>query len=186
MRTLFYFSPNFFLRSLLTNYTIGFAVFNFTNAAHNVLQVTKAEFDACNVSTTTTAPITASPARITLASRGEHYYMCTFPQHCSLGQKLAINVTGGDATAPAPAPTSPAPRPSTPATPPPSSAAPPPTAGGPSTPATPPPSSAGGPSTPATPSPLTPPPPPSGSAAPVAAAALPFSVLAVALAFLCN
>ncbi|KAL1547945.1 uclacyanin 1-like [Salvia divinorum] len=167
-------------------------VFNFTNAAHNVLQVTRAEFDSCNVSTTTTPPITTSPARITLASRGEHYYMCTFPQHCSIGQKLAINVTGNAVAAPAPAPSSPAPRPSSPATPSPSSATPPPSAGGPSTPATPspltppPPSSAGGPSTPATPSPLTPPPPPSGSAASVAAAALPITFLAVALAFLCN
>ncbi|XP_057768883.1 uclacyanin 1-like [Salvia miltiorrhiza] len=173
-------------------------VFNFTNAAHNVLQVTKAEFDSCNVSTTTTPPTTASPARITLTSAGEHYYMCTFPQHCSFGQKLAINVTGSSGGAPAPAPSSPAPTPSSPPTPPPSSATPPsssatpPTsAATPPTSAATPPTSAGGPSsstpsTPATPSPRTPPPPPSGSSASVAAAALPITLLAVALAFLCN
>ncbi|KAH6818454.1 hypothetical protein C2S51_002057 [Perilla frutescens var. frutescens] len=145
-------------------------VFNFTSGDHDVLRVTRAEFDSCNVSTTTTPPITTTPARITLTSSGEHYFICTFPQHCSIGQKLAINVTGSG-SAPAPAPSSPAPTPSSSPTPPPSSgdATPPPT------------------STPSTPSPVTPPSPPSPSSAPsVAVAALPFTFLAVALAFLYN
>ncbi|KAH6825399.1 hypothetical protein C2S53_000971 [Perilla frutescens var. hirtella] len=163
-------------------------VFNFTSGAHDVLRVTRAEFDSCNVSTTTTPPITTTPARITLTSAGEHYFICTFPQHCSIGQKLAINVTGSG-SAPAPAPSSPAPTPSSSPTPPPSSgdATPPPSSGD----ATPPPSSGDSTppptSTPSTPSPVTPLPPPSPSSAPsVAVAALPFTFLAVALAFLYN
>lgn len=149
-------------------------MFNFTNGDHNVLKVTRAEFDSCSVSTTTTPPTTATPARIALASAGEHYYMCTFAQHCSLGQKLAINVTGGGA-APAPAPLSPAPTPPSATTPPPSSTATPPSSGGLAPPT---------PTTPAAPGPDTPlsPPPPSSGAASVAAAAWPFFF--VALAFL--
>lgn len=156
-------------------------VFNFTNGEHTVLQVTRAEFDSCNVTTTTTTPTTATPARITLTSAGEHYYICTFPQHCFFGQKLAINVTtgggGGGGSAPAGAPSSPTPTPSSSPTVPPTSATPPPTSGGPS-PST--------PSTPSTPGPVTAPPPPSGAAPSVAVAALPFTFLAVALAFLYN
>ncbi|XP_006358287.1 blue copper protein-like [Solanum tuberosum] len=76
-------------------------VFNFVNGTHNVAMVSKASYDSCN----TTSPINTisnGPARIRLTNSGEHYYMCTFPRHCSLGQKLAINVTGTDVTAPTP------------------------------------------------------------------------------------
>lgn len=85
-------------------------VFNFVNGTHNVATVSKASYDSCN----TTSPIntiTTGPARIRLTGSGEHYYLCTFPGHCSLGQKLAINVTGTGAIAPTPStaatPTSP-------------------------------------------------------------------------------
>ncbi|KAK1559142.1 hypothetical protein Q3G72_011108 [Acer saccharum] len=74
-------------------------VFNFTSGRHDVAQVTKAAFDACNIA----SPIskeTNSPANITLTSAGEHYYICTFNGHCAGGQKLALNVTSDAATAP--------------------------------------------------------------------------------------
>ncbi|GFP79085.1 stellacyanin [Phtheirospermum japonicum] len=70
-------------------------LFNFTNGAHDVVEVTRAEFDSCS---TTTAPITTGPARITLTLAGEHHYICTVGPHCSLGQRLAINVTAGGPT----------------------------------------------------------------------------------------
>ncbi|KAK4404164.1 Stellacyanin [Sesamum angolense] len=153
-------------------------VFNFTNGAHDVVEVTRAEFDSCNVSTTTTNPITISPASITLTSAGEHYYICTFTQHCNFGQKLAINVTAAGSTATPPSGSAPAPAPSSPATPPPaSSPTPPPRSSGPA-PAT--------PSTPSTQPPVTAPPPPSNSAPSFTAAALPFTFLAAAVAFLYN
>ncbi|XP_051150164.1 blue copper protein-like [Andrographis paniculata] len=75
-------------------------VFNFGNGRHDVLEVTRAEFDSCTVSTTTTRPITSAPARVPITTSGDHYYICTFPQHCSLGQKLAINVGSGTASSP--------------------------------------------------------------------------------------
>ncbi|KAG9140116.1 hypothetical protein Leryth_025687 [Lithospermum erythrorhizon] len=75
-------------------------VFNFANGAHNVAEVTKASFDSCDIASPLSTS-TTSPTRITLTTLGEHHYICTFPSHCSLGQKLAINVTaGGSATPP--------------------------------------------------------------------------------------
>ncbi|KAL2500710.1 Blue copper protein [Forsythia ovata] len=152
------------------NFIVGdILVFNFTSGAHNVAEVRKAGFDSCNGSAAITTT-TTSPARITLSTAGEHFYICTFPQHCSFGQKLAINVTRTNApTRPTP-PSSPAPTPSSTATPPPSTTTPSP--------------SSGTPSTPTTPSPVTGPPPPDSSASSFGVAALPFSLLSIALAFL--
>ncbi|CAK7345462.1 unnamed protein product [Dovyalis caffra] len=140
-------------------------VFNFMANAHDVAKVTKADYDAC----TSSSPIsltTTSPARITVSTSGEHYFLCNFAGHCSAGQKLMINVRAGSAppsSSPAPQTSSPSPRPSTPT--PKSSPAPqpttPPPASGPSPVSTPPPTPApaSGPSPP-------PPAPASGSSPP--------------------
>ncbi|KAK4481181.1 hypothetical protein RD792_012062 [Penstemon davidsonii] len=92
-------------------------VFNFTTGVHDVAEVTRAEFNSCNATTNTTV-ITTGPARVTLTSAGEHYYICTIPRHCSLGQQLAINVTSGGSTA-IPPPSSGGPTAQLPGTPPP-------------------------------------------------------------------
>ncbi|GFZ20857.1 hypothetical protein Acr_29g0000190 [Actinidia rufa] len=187
-------------------------VFNFVNGSHNVAEVTKAAYSACNT-TTTISLTTTSPARITLTTVGEHFFTCTFPSHCTLGQQLAINVTG-TTTAPSPPPTTAAPAPSPTATPPPTTATPapsptatpPPTTAAPtpspaatpppaSTPtATPPPSTAtpppspspSGNTTPSTPPPseTTTAPPPPNSATSLASAALPVALLSIAVALL--
>ena len=86
-------------------------MFNFTTGQHNVAKVTKAAFDAC----TTANPIsmvTTGPATITLNETGSHYYVCTIEDHCSLGQKLAVNVSSASSP----------PSPSTSSSPPPSGA----------------------------------------------------------------
>ncbi|KAM7511518.1 hypothetical protein LguiB_010393 [Lonicera macranthoides] len=127
--------------------------FNFINGTHDVAELNRSAFDSCNT-TTTLSNITISPARITLSTAGEHFFTCTFPRHCTLGQQLAINVTS-TATSP---PNSAAPTPSTTATPPPPSAS--------------------------SPDGVTAPPPPSGSSPAFAVAALPITFLSVALAFL--
>uniref|UniRef100_A0A7N0UIF8 Phytocyanin domain-containing protein n=1 Tax=Kalanchoe fedtschenkoi TaxID=63787 RepID=A0A7N0UIF8_KALFE len=84
-------------------------VFNFTTGRHDVAEVTKTEYGSCS-SSNPISKQTTGPARITLTAPGEHFYICTFNGHCSLGQKLAINVTGAGS----PAPTSGALPPSTP------------------------------------------------------------------------
>ncbi|XP_041004838.1 uclacyanin-2-like [Juglans microcarpa x Juglans regia] len=135
-------------------------VFTYT-AGHDVARVTKAAFDACNG----TSPIslkTDGPVNETLNEAGEHYYICTVSTHCSLGQKLAINVSA--ATSPAPQPSTPPPA-TTPTAPTPSAAAPQPSSPSPSpSSATPPTSAVPAPSRTATPpSPTASPPSPTAS-----------------------
>ncbi|XP_019255718.1 PREDICTED: cucumber peeling cupredoxin-like [Nicotiana attenuata] len=88
-------------------------VFNFATGAHDVAKVTKSAYDSCS-STGPVTLITVGPANITLNSTGTEYFICTFGQHCSAGQKLAINVTASSTSSPSPAPspaTTPAPSP---------------------------------------------------------------------------
>lgn len=95
--------------------------FNFVIQTHNVAKVTKDNFDSCSGQ----SPISIStnpPVRITLSESGQHFFICTFAGHCSIGQKLAINVTAGDATI------TPPPSDTVPSTPSPTTAPPPPSA----------------------------------------------------------
>ncbi|XP_039165876.1 umecyanin-like [Eucalyptus grandis] len=82
-------------------------IFNFMTGDHDVAEVTKAAYDGCNC----TSPISLQangPASIPLNQSGEHFYICTVGSHCSLGQKLTINVATttpsptGSATPPSP------------------------------------------------------------------------------------
>nr|GMC93983.1 blue copper protein-like [Ipomoea batatas] len=92
-------------------FTVGdILVFRFTTGAHDVTEVSRAGFDGCNA----TNPIsqnTNGPANITLRTAGQHYYICSIPSHCGIGQKLAINVSAAASTAPAPQPSAASPAP---------------------------------------------------------------------------
>ncbi|XVE59860.1 hypothetical protein DITRI_Ditri05aG0081100 [Diplodiscus trichospermus] len=72
-------------------------VFNFTTGGHNVAEVREAAYNAC---TTTNTIFTESngPESITLNRTGHHYFICTFPDHCSSGQKLDIEVQNGSSS----------------------------------------------------------------------------------------
>ncbi|TKY54837.1 Stellacyanin protein [Spatholobus suberectus] len=111
-------------------------VFNFATGQHDVAKVTKSAYDACNGGSTLFT-LTTGPASVTLNETGEQYYICTIGTHCSLGQKLAINVSRASATpSPAPQPSgsgsppkaSPVPTPTQAPAPQPSSPTPPPSA----------------------------------------------------------
>lgn len=80
-------------------------VFNFVTGQHDVAKVTKAAFDACSTGSTIFT-LNNGPASVKLNESGEQYYICTFGSHCSLGQKVAINVTkeASSSASPAPAP----------------------------------------------------------------------------------
>ncbi|KAJ6731912.1 PEELING CUPREDOXIN putative-RELATED [Salix purpurea] len=170
-------------------------VFNFGVNSHDVATVTKANYDACNTSSPLSL-LSTPPVRITINDSGEHYYFCSFPGHCSAGQKLMINVSDASSS-PAPQPSAtPAPQPSTPtpssspspastppapATSPPAPTPAPATSPTPPTPApatspvsTPPPGTSPPPTTPA---PGTPPPPPTTAPPPNSAASLGFAGL---------
>ncbi|KAL2479633.1 Cupredoxin superfamily protein [Abeliophyllum distichum] len=69
-------------------------IFNW-NGTHNVVQVTKENYDACT-STNALNPIqTTSPASF-IANSTESYFICTVGNHCSMGQKVTIS-TGSSA-----------------------------------------------------------------------------------------
>uniref|UniRef100_A0A2N9ITF8 Phytocyanin domain-containing protein n=1 Tax=Fagus sylvatica TaxID=28930 RepID=A0A2N9ITF8_FAGSY len=176
-------------------------VFNFTTGQHDVARVSKANYDSCNPAN----PISIQnngPATLTLNETGAHYYICTISSHCSLGQKLAINVTTTTSPAPqpstsptatpTPAPTvAPAPVPPTTATPPSSTTSPPPTTATPpsSTTSPPPPTTATPPSSTTTPSAPTPtgvsaPPPPPSSATSLGVTGLCATFLSIVIALL--
>ncbi|KAA8535115.1 hypothetical protein F0562_030118 [Nyssa sinensis] len=176
------------------NFTVGdVLVFNFTTGQHNVARVTREAFNACNI-TNPISIVTVGPANITLNATGEDYFICTVGRHCSLGQKLAINITstsGPTASPPASPPTSPSPAPSPTGTlsPPPSMSPSPHSSHSPSpsptTPGTisPPPPDTITPSGTTTPPP--PPPPPSSSAMPTAVATFSVIFMSIAIAVLC-
>lgn len=169
----------------METFTVGDILeFNFATGNHDVAKVTKTAFDNCN-SNSPISLVTNGPANITLNSTGEHFFICTIGQHCSNGQKLAINVSASTATPPpASAPQPSAPPPSSTATPPSTTATPPPTSSaGPPT-ATPGPNAEPSPEGGSTPPPPPPPPPPAGSAPSFAAAGFSFSVLSVVAALL--
>ncbi|KAJ9692685.1 hypothetical protein PVL29_011663 [Vitis rotundifolia] len=68
-------------------------VFNFATNEHDVVELSKESFDACNYSNPIGSIITTGPANITLNATGNHYYICTIGRHCAAGQKLAITVS---------------------------------------------------------------------------------------------
>ncbi|CAK9136927.1 unnamed protein product [Ilex paraguariensis] len=114
--------------------------FNFLTNQHDVLQVPKASYDACISDNASGNPIMTGPANITLNAAGDHYYICTFGDHCQNGQKLAITVSGTPGASPptiattppppaTPSPTSPSPTSNTPSACPPTPSSTPPTDG---------------------------------------------------------
>lgn len=78
---LFFFHYFFFYFLFFSSFNIKlsflYAVFNFTNGVHDVSEVTKENFDACDPSNPFFL-ITTSPATIGLNKTGQHYFICTF------------------------------------------------------------------------------------------------------------
>ncbi|KAJ9190027.1 hypothetical protein P3X46_001264 [Hevea brasiliensis] len=160
------------------NFVIGdILTFNFETNKHDVLRVQKTSFDACSSSNPIGDVITTGPVNFTLDSAGDHYYICTFSQHCQLGQKLAITVSSSGGTPGASPPPSTTP-----------GLSPPPTSPSPTnTPAIcPPDAPAGAPTSPSTPGAMGPntPPPPSGSSSSKFLAGISVSTLALIMGFL--
>uniref|UniRef100_A0A7N0TZL8 Phytocyanin domain-containing protein n=1 Tax=Kalanchoe fedtschenkoi TaxID=63787 RepID=A0A7N0TZL8_KALFE len=88
-------------------------VFNFATGAHDVATVTKDKYDDCD-GDSPMALVTQGPASITLTTSGMNYFICTVGNgnHCSAGQKLAVNVTTATSgTTPPPPPPSSSPSP---------------------------------------------------------------------------
>lgn len=86
-------------------YAVGDTLtFNFQTGAHDVTKVSKSAYESCTKSNPLSAPISTGPAKVTLDTAGEHYFICTVGSHCSAGQKLAVNV-GSSSSTPTPSTT---------------------------------------------------------------------------------
>ncbi|KAL0323588.1 UNVERIFIED_CONTAM: Mavicyanin [Sesamum angustifolium] len=81
-------------------YTL-FSVFEYNPQFHNVMQVTHAEYKACNASSPITTHTTGNDS-ITINTHGHHFFVCGVPGHCQAGQKVDINVLRSASPAPSP------------------------------------------------------------------------------------
>ncbi|XP_043697575.1 umecyanin-like [Telopea speciosissima] len=83
-------------------------IFNFQTGAHDVAVVSAADYTACTKGNPIGTILNTGPASIKINTTGNHYYICTFGQHCEAKQKLAITVgssTGSPTSAPTPSTT---------------------------------------------------------------------------------
>jgi hypothetical protein len=84
-------------------------VFKYSPAAHNVVEVSKADHDSCS-SARPLATFATGDDTVPLPAAGvTRYFICGVPGHCDGGMKLAVRIEGATA-APSPAPVAAAPR----------------------------------------------------------------------------
>ncbi|KAI3459378.1 hypothetical protein Pfo_016041 [Paulownia fortunei] len=76
-------------------------VFEYNPQFHNVIQVTHAEYKACNASSPISTHTTGNDS-ITIDTHGHHFFICGAPGHCQAGQKVDINVLRSPSVAPTP------------------------------------------------------------------------------------
>ncbi|XP_037474897.1 mavicyanin-like [Triticum dicoccoides] len=77
-------------------------VFKYSPQAHDVLEVSKADYDSCS----TASPITTLNSGndvVTLTASSTRYFICGFPGHCAGGMKVKIDIMSGSSSSPAPA-----------------------------------------------------------------------------------
>ncbi|RZC56553.1 hypothetical protein C5167_015403 [Papaver somniferum] len=73
-------------------------VFPFRTGVHNLIEVSKEDFDACTQKKVVHM-LYKGPIVLELNELGEHYYYCGVGTHCELGQKLSINVVNATGSA---------------------------------------------------------------------------------------
>lgn len=66
------------------------SVFTYNKNFHNLLEVSKADYQSCNAASPI-ATYTTGNDSIVLNSTGAHYFLCGFPGHCAAGQKVMLN-----------------------------------------------------------------------------------------------
>ncbi|CAO2186872.1 unnamed protein product [Urochloa humidicola] len=85
-------------------------VFKYSRAAHNVLEVSRADYDSCSASSALNTFTTGDDTIPLTAGSVTRYFICGVPGHCDAGMKLAVRVVAA-ATAGAPNAASPSPVP---------------------------------------------------------------------------
>lgn len=88
------------IRSLCNKVSFVSAVFTYTSS-HDVLEVTKAAYDACSA-TTPVESYTGGNTAIKLSAPGKRYFICGVPGHCAAGMKLDVDIISTAVGAPPP------------------------------------------------------------------------------------
>ncbi|KAA8534601.1 hypothetical protein F0562_032140 [Nyssa sinensis] len=85
--------PDFYANwSSSLSFQIGDTLFfDFDSELHNVMQVSRREFDTCTASHPYKA-FTVGPVIVPLIEQGVFYFICSVSKYCALGQKLAVTV----------------------------------------------------------------------------------------------
>ncbi|KAG8086747.1 hypothetical protein GUJ93_ZPchr0010g8537 [Zizania palustris] len=88
--------------ALGASYTVGapggswdMQMFNYSRVAHNVLEVSKAGYDSCNISRPIATFQTGNDT-VRLAAVGSRYFVCGVSGHCVAGMKVAVQVQAAD------------------------------------------------------------------------------------------
>ncbi|XP_022847708.1 uclacyanin 1-like [Olea europaea var. sylvestris] len=68
---------------------------------HNLLEVSKADYDSCVTSNPLNPPYIGGLTVIPLTNPGKRYFICGIPGHCSAGMKVEINTIAASVLAPA-------------------------------------------------------------------------------------
>ncbi|XP_074589699.1 mavicyanin-like [Curcuma longa] len=108
-------SPNYTAWTVSKDIHLGDTImFVYNKNFHNVLEVSKEDYKACNAASPI-ATYTTGNDSVTLNRRGHHFFICGVPGHCAAGQKVDIRIaklhapsgavapTGSTATSPVPA-----------------------------------------------------------------------------------
>ncbi|XBI59831.1 hypothetical protein VPH35_040838 [Triticum aestivum] len=78
-------------------------VFKYSPQAHDVLEVSKADYDSCS-NATPIATLNSGNDVIALTVTGTRYFICGFPGHCAGGMKVKIDVMpSSSSSSPSPA-----------------------------------------------------------------------------------
>ncbi|KAI5660710.1 hypothetical protein M9H77_20033 [Catharanthus roseus] len=102
------------------NFSVGDSLTFVYAPNHDVLEVTKTDYDACGTKNPV-ASYNGGMTIISLTSSGNRYFICGSQGHCDRGMKVVITTLGSSAAPPPATPSAPppsAPSPATPATPP--------------------------------------------------------------------
>ncbi|XP_009381441.2 mavicyanin [Musa acuminata AAA Group] len=95
-------SPNYTAWAISKSFNMGDTiVFKYNKNFHNVLEVSKADYKACNAASPIAA-YTSGNDSITLKRRGHHFFICGVPGHCSAGQKVDVRIAKRTASSAAP------------------------------------------------------------------------------------
>ncbi|OVA06377.1 Plastocyanin-like [Macleaya cordata] len=73
-------------------------VFMFRTGVHNIIEVSKEDFDTCT-DKKVVQMLYKGPTVMELNELGDHYFYCGVGTHCEAGQKISITVTKGPGSA---------------------------------------------------------------------------------------